>query len=85
MSNPRLDRWHASKNVAAYISSIVDVGLTFGDKILKPNLVGFVDVVFTSDINFRKSTTAYDFLFVKNCIYWKSGLQPLVMLSTTKS
>ncbi|XP_031262834.1 secreted RxLR effector protein 161-like [Pistacia vera] len=46
---------------------------------------GFVDSDFTSDKDTRKSTTAYLFTVGGNCVSWKSQLQPMVPLSSTKA
>lgn len=46
---------------------------------------GYVDSDFAGDKAKRKSTSAYFFTLVDTCITWKSQLQPIVTLSSTKA
>ncbi|XP_031272906.1 secreted RxLR effector protein 161-like [Pistacia vera] len=85
MSNPGSDHWIALKWVLRYINSTACIGLEYCKRTSTLDLVGFVDSDFVGDRDSRKSTTAYCFTLGRNCISWKSQLQPLVALSSTEA
>ncbi|CAM8960362.1 unnamed protein product [Rhodiola kirilowii] len=85
MSNPGYEHWLVVKWLIAYIASTLDMRLSYSKRCNDLDVIGYVDADFARDKDSRKSTTAYDFTFAKNCISWKSGLQSIVTLSTTES
>ncbi|XP_047321990.1 secreted RxLR effector protein 161-like [Impatiens glandulifera] len=85
MSNFSMPHWNALKWLLRYLKTTIDVGLTFSKFSLGTRLVGYVDSNYANDRNNRKSTTSYVFILCGSCISWKSQLQPIVALSTTKS
>ncbi|XP_031259667.1 secreted RxLR effector protein 161-like [Pistacia vera] len=72
-------------NAIGYINSSLNVGLEYCKSYDSLDLVGFVDSDFASDKYTRKSTTSYFFTLGGNCVSWKSQLQPIVALSSTKA
>ncbi|XP_031287405.1 secreted RxLR effector protein 161-like [Pistacia vera] len=85
MSNPGNEYWNVLKWLMRYINGTVQVGLIFCKRYASLDLVGYTDVDFAGDRDFRKSTTAYYFTLGGNCVSWKAQLQPLVALSTTET
>lgn len=45
----------------------------------------YCDSDFAADLDRRRSTTGYVFTVRENTVSWKSGLQPIVVLSTTEA
>ena len=50
-----------------------------------PSIVGYVYAGYAKDLDNRRSTTGYVFTLGEGPICWKSMVQSLVALSTTKS
>ncbi|XP_031277973.1 secreted RxLR effector protein 161-like [Pistacia vera] len=85
MSNPGTEHWCALRWVLRYINSTSHVGLEYCKMGKSLDLVGFVDSDFAGDRDTRKSTTSYFFTLGRNCVSFKSQLQPIVALSSTKA
>lgn len=85
MSNPEKTHCDALKYLLRYINGSINVGLNYKKRCDALDLVGFVDSDFAGDIDSRKSTTAFLFTLGGNCISWKSQLQSLVALPSTKA
>ncbi|XP_052172245.1 secreted RxLR effector protein 161-like [Diospyros lotus] len=85
VSNSGKSHWDALKYMLRYINGSIDIGLCYKKIFDTLDLVGFVDSDFAGDRDSRKSTTTYFFTLGGTCISWKSQLQPLVALSTTKA
>ncbi|XP_042051572.1 secreted RxLR effector protein 161-like [Salvia splendens] len=85
MSNPGPMHWEAMKWLLRYLIHTVKYGLCFSKCDDGVELCGFVDSNYANDKNKRKSTTSYVFTVCRSCISWKSQLQHIVALSTTKS
>ena len=47
--------------------------------------MGYVDADYARNLDNRRSTTGYVFILGRGPIFWKSMVQSLVALSTTKS
>ncbi|XP_047319679.1 secreted RxLR effector protein 161-like [Impatiens glandulifera] len=85
MSNPGMPHWNSLKWLLRYLKITVDVVLTFSKCSVGTKLVGYVDSNYVNDRDNRKSINSYVFTLCGSCISWKSQLQPIVALSTTKS
>lgn len=51
----------------------------------KVEVIGYVDVDHARDLDKRRSLTEYMFTFSENIVSWRSILQPVVALLTTKA
>ena len=62
----------------------MDHGLSYGGS---PNLpvIGYCDADYAGDIDTRRSTTGYTFLFCGGAISWNTKKQPTIALSTTEA
>lgn len=74
--------WDAVKRI---FFSILSHGITFGNSDSKNELLAYTDADFSSNLDFRRSTTGDDFLLNGNPVNWKRLRQKCVSLSTTKS
>ena len=83
MANPTTDHWTAAKTVLRYLTGTPDIGITFGAG--PPGLQVFCDADHAGDIDTRRSTTGYAFIFNGGAISWASRLQPTVAASTTEA
>ena len=63
---------------------MMDHRLSYGGS---PNVlvVGYCDADYEGDIDTRRSTTGYTFLFCRSAISWNSKKQPTIALSTAKA
>ena len=63
-----------------------EVSLLFQiDDTLSQGVIGYVDFDYASDLDKRRSTTRYIFIFVRGPINWKSIIQSTVTLMTTEA
>ncbi|CAM8978582.1 unnamed protein product [Rhodiola kirilowii] len=85
MSNPGEKHWLAMKYLLKYISGTKDIGLVFQNYDPNAGLVGYVDSDYAGNKDNRKSTTNFFYTWNGNCVSWKSQLQPIVTLSSTKA
>ena len=86
MANPGKSHWDAVKWVLRYLKGIVSYGLCFKRSEREGNhLVGYCDSDFSGDLDKRKSLIGYCFTLFENIVSWKSVLQSVVALSTTKA
>ena len=86
MHDPGKGHWQAVKWILQYLQNALDVGFTFEqDKSLGKCIVGYCDSDFAGDLDKRRSTTGYLFTLTKAPVSWKSTLQSMVALSTTKA
>ncbi|CAM8938725.1 unnamed protein product [Rhodiola kirilowii] len=85
MSNPGENHWLGMKYLLRYLSSTANLGLVYADFDSKHDIVGYVDSDYASNKDNRKSTTSFFFTWARNCISWKSQLQSIVALSSTKA
>jgi hypothetical protein len=86
MHSPRRAHWAACLKVIRYLKGTVDYKLAFdfgGDTSLA--LTGFCDANHASDLDTRRSTTGYLFLFGGAPVSWASRMQPTVALSSTEA
>lgn len=69
----------------AYLAGTIEYGIEYGNDGRTFELVGFSDAGYAGDIETRRSTTGYIFMFANGPVTWNSKRQKLVTLSTTES
>ncbi|XP_038875145.1 secreted RxLR effector protein 161-like [Benincasa hispida] len=84
MESPTELHLFAAKRILRYLKRTPDLGILY-QKEENLNLVGFSDSDYAGDLNDRKSTLGYVFIFGSGAISWSSKKQPIVTLSTTKA
>ncbi|KAH9799278.1 hypothetical protein KPL71_000300 [Citrus sinensis] len=84
MERPREDHLLAAKRILRYLRSTAEFGL-FYKKGKKSDLYGFADSDYAGDLDDRRSTSGYVFMFGSAAISWSSKKQPIVTLSTTEA
>ena len=85
MHDPRKRHWQIMKWILRYILNTVDVGLIFErDDNLGQCVIRYVDSDYASYLDRHQSTTSYVFTLEKAPVSWRSTLQSIVALSTTK-
>jgi hypothetical protein len=83
-SNHGTEHWNALLQVVRYIKGTKSVGITYrGGLLLYPSL--FSDASFASDVDSKKSVSAYIAYVGGGPISWKSKLQSTVALSSCES
>ncbi|XP_059217552.1 uncharacterized protein LOC131994728 [Stomoxys calcitrans] len=76
--------WEAVKRVMRYLKGTVDYKLQFS-KDNNEYLQGFSDADWAGDLDERKSTSGYVFMFQNGSISWNSKKQSTTALSTTEA
>ncbi|XP_056687490.1 secreted RxLR effector protein 161-like [Spinacia oleracea] len=82
MSRPGKVHWEAVKWLLRYLKGTSNFWLEFGRN--ANGLEGFCDSDYGGDLDDRKSTSGYVFTLGGTAVSWKSTLQDVVALSTTK-
>ncbi|CAM8889646.1 unnamed protein product [Rhodiola kirilowii] len=85
MSNPGESHWNAMQFLLKYLNHTKNLGLVFAAYGNKPDPLGYVDSDYAGNRDTRKSTTGLFFTWHRNCVSWKSQLQSVVALSSTKA
>ena len=95
MAVPTDAHWHAAKGVLRYLKGTASLGVTFGGGSNSSGnshtggrsraVVGFCDADYAGDVDTRRSTTGYVFLYNGGAISWSSRRQPTVAASTTEA
>jgi hypothetical protein len=85
MTAPSTRHWRAAQRILRYLQSASSLGLKFKGSRTPPTLTGFVDADFAGDLDDRRSTTGYIFMFCGGPISWRSRKQRTVALSTTEA
>ena len=80
---PTKAHWEAATTVLRYLGGTRQYGLKYGCS--STGLVGYVDSDFAGDVDSRRSTTGYAFIFNGAAISWSSRLQPTVAASTCEA
>ena len=75
----------AVKRVFAYLAGTIHVGIKYKSGGSNPNLIGFSDSHFATDLETRRSRTGYVFMLANGPVTWTSQRQPVVALSTTEA
>ena len=84
MSKPLKEHWQAVKWVLRYIKGTVNTRLSYkkkGEFVIR----GYTDSDYNGDLDQRRSTSGMVFTAGGNPISWRSSLQKVVALSTTKA
>lgn len=84
MENPTVAHEKALKRILKYIAGTKSHGIVFKHN-GNHQLCGFSDADYAGDVDSRKSTSGYVFLFNDSIISWRSSLQKCVSISTTES
>ena len=94
MAVPTEAHWHAAKGVLRYLKGTASLGVTFGGSDSRSNsqtggrsraVLGYCDADYAGDVDTRRSTTGYVFLYNDGAISWSSRRQPTVAASTTEA
>ena len=86
MSKPSPNHWQAAKWLFRYLKGTTGLKLVYSQSATKcPKVVGYCDSDYATDLDKRRSIAGYVFTFGGNTVSWKSGLQHVVALSTTKA
>jgi hypothetical protein len=83
MSNLSKPHWEAVKWILRYLKGTSDYALCFGGN--NVHLQGFTDSDLAEDLDKRRSTTGYVFMFVGVAISWVSRLQHSIAVSSTEA
>ena len=82
--DPRRQHWLAAMRVVKYVSGTKNYGLRFvRDSVAE--VVGYSDSDWAGEVEGRKSTSGFVFLFMGAAIAWKSRKQPSVARSTAEA
>uniref|UniRef100_A0A2N9G8B6 CCHC-type domain-containing protein n=1 Tax=Fagus sylvatica TaxID=28930 RepID=A0A2N9G8B6_FAGSY len=85
MANPGREHWNAVKWIFRYLKGTAEHGILFSIQSGTNLVVGYVDANYAGDVDNRRSTTGYVFTLLGGPICWKSMLQSIVAMSTTKA
>ena len=85
MANPRREHWNAVKWIFRYLNGIAEHVILFSRQSGTNLVIGYVDTDYAGDVDDRRSTTGYLFTLLGGPICWKSTLQSIVAMSTTKA
>lgn len=77
--------WMAVKRIFAYLVGTRGRGILYKSGGNESELVGYCDADFAGDVETRRSTTGYAFMFANGPVSWSSQRQKNVTLSTTES
>ncbi|PRQ17740.1 putative RNA-directed DNA polymerase [Rosa chinensis] len=84
MSSPTELHMQAAKRVLRYLKGTINLGVLYrrnGEE----KLEAFTDSDYAGDVDDRKSTSGYIFMFSDGAVSWSSKKQPVVTLSTTEA
>jgi len=84
MSKPASSHLNAARGVLRYLAGTPDYGINYSQG-QDCKIVGFCDADYAGDLDTRRSTTGYVFMFNGGAISWASRLQPTVAVSTTET
>lgn len=85
LNNHGDDHWRAVKRIFAFLVGTKDIGIMYQSGGSKPDLIGYSDADYASDLETRRSTTGYIFSLANGPVTWASQRQKLVVLSTTEA
>ena len=92
MAVPTEAHWTAAKGVLRYLKGTASLGITFGGSSGSSQtggrsraVLGYCDADYAGDIDTRRSTTGYVFLYNSGAISWSSRRQATVAASTTEA
>ena len=79
MSNPGKKHWEEVKGVVRYLNGTKELCIFFGKK---EACVGYTDADNAGDMDKRRSTSGYVFIFTGGAVSWRSCLQNCTSMST---
>jgi len=82
-TNPGKAHWQAVKRVLRYLKGTLDKGLIFRKN--EEDLKGYCDADWAGDIDNRRSTSGYVFVYQHGAISWATKLQKTIALSSTEA
>ena len=83
MSNPGKKHWEAVKGVMRHLKGTKELRICFGKT--KACVLGYTDADYAGDMDKRRSTSGYVFIFTGGDVSWRSHLQNCTSMSTTKA
>ena len=83
MSNPGKKHWEAVKGIMRYLNGTRKVCICFGRS--EACVIGYTDADYAGDMDKRRSTSGYVFMFTGGAVSWRSRLQNCISLSTTEA
>jgi len=83
MSNPGKKHWDAVKSIMRYLNGTREVCICFGSK--GTCVEGYTDADYAGDMDKRRSTSGYVFMFTGGAVSWRSRLQNCTSMSTTEA
>jgi hypothetical protein len=84
MVNPGPLHWDVVKRILHYLKHSNIWGIFYSIDAKQESLQGWTNVDWVGDLEFRKSTSRYVFLFGGGAIIWQSRKQETIVLSSTK-
>lgn len=84
MEKPAIAHVNAVKRILKYIKGTTDMGIQFESGI-ELKMCGYSDADYAGDVETRRSTSGYVFMFGNSTTSWGSERQKSVALSTTES
>ena len=85
MQQPTTAHWNAAMGVLKYLGSTKNHGVCFGGNRDEREFVGYCDADYAGDLDTRRSTTAYVFIYNGGAVSWSSRRQQTVAVSTTEA
>lgn len=82
--NPGPAHWRGVTRIFSYLHGTSDYELCF-DGNAQENLIGYTDADYAGDLDTRKSTSGYIFIYQGGAVSWASRRQQCTSLSTTES
>jgi hypothetical protein len=83
MESPKDSHWKFGKRILRYIAGTTTYVLWYTTSI-EYMLTGYTDSYYVGNIDDKKTSSGYSFLFGKNLISWASKKNPIVYISSTK-
>ena len=83
ISNPGKKHWEVVKGVMRYLNGTKELCICFGKK--EACVLGYTDADYVGDMDKRRSTSSYVFIFIGGAVSWQSCLQNCMSMSTTKA
>ena len=83
MSNPGKKHWEAVKGVMRYLNGTKELCICFGSR--EACVLGYTDADYAGDMDKRRSTSGYVFIFTGGAVSWRSRLQNCTSMSTTEA
>lgn len=83
LDKPKTAHWVAAKRIMRYLKGTLEMKLTFGSK--NGQFIGYCDSDYAADVDDRKSTSGYVFLYGGGAISWQTKKQAVVAQSTAEA